>query len=601
VDRQRGRFTREDAQKELERRGLWGYVEPILTMGSAAFAEPVSGLMGLAALPYGSDASARAIANTQEALTYQPRTKQGIESLQDLGEFMQPVGDAFIGASEYLGDAAYNATGSPALGAAAYSVPTMALEALGLKGARYASKGRAAYEMGDIGKQGSQFGGKQRGIFAGVKAKGADLKQMEAAQELANRGVSRDEIWSKTGWFEDVDGKWKWEIDDSSTMTKQIQSRGSMRLPEVLEHDALYAAYPSTRMLSISRGKNGNYYSPQLDTMRVSRVESPANDIIRKYNRLEDDLLEEAHAKLERGEFNDVMEAKLEQDIKELSQRAKEEASAYSGDAFEKKTVMHELQHALQEREGFAKGGHAEHFADDYNRALHNKDYYDQEAINARLAARKTPEYKAIQSDIDAAIELDDKVSLQKLVPQRRAIEDAAARDFELESARLSEKIKLNPFEQYRRLAGEAEARNVETRLDFTPEQRRATPPWKTLDVPEDELIVRRGNGVMQSNNGFLKEYDPAELVATELDGKDLSGGYKGDANKPILTVVDEGRVKILDGHHRAKLAAKEGRKVKAIDLPYEDYLQLRDKGIHPAEMQREWIASGAYEKARDR
>ena len=124
MDRKRGRFTREDAQKELERRGVWRYVEPILTMGSAAFAEPASGLMGLAALPYGVDASNRAIANTQAAMTYQPRTEDGQQGLQDAAEFMQPVGDAFIGASEYLGDAAYNATGSPALGAAAYSIPT---------------------------------------------------------------------------------------------------------------------------------------------------------------------------------------------------------------------------------------------------------------------------------------------------------------------------------------------------------------------------------------------------------------------------------------------------------------------------------------------
>jgi len=43
----------------------------------------------------------------------------------------------------------------------------------------------------------------------------------------------------------------------------------------------------------------------------------------------------------------------------------------------------------------------------------------------------------------------------------------------------------------YRRLAGEAEARNVQTRMNMTPDQRRATPPWATLDVPEDQLIVR--------------------------------------------------------------------------------------------------------------
>lgn len=46
-------------------------------------------------------------------------------------------------------------------------------------------------------------------------------------------------------------------------------------------------------------------------------------------------------------------------------------------------------------------------------------------------------------------------------------------------------------WEQYRRLAGEAEARNVQTRRDFTPAQRKARPPWTTLDVPESEQTVR--------------------------------------------------------------------------------------------------------------
>ena len=46
---------------------------------------------------------------------------------------------------------------------------------------------------------------------------------MEAAQELARRGVSRDEIWQSTGWFNDVDGNWKFEIDDSAGQcTRQI-------------------------------------------------------------------------------------------------------------------------------------------------------------------------------------------------------------------------------------------------------------------------------------------------------------------------------------------------------------------------------------------
>ena len=45
--------------------------------------------------------------------------------------------------------------------------------------------------------------------------------------------------------------------------------------------------------------------------------------------------------------------------------------------------------------------------------------------------------------------------------------------------------------EWYRRHAGETEARNVQTRMNMTPEQRRATPPWETQDVPYEDQIVR--------------------------------------------------------------------------------------------------------------
>jgi hypothetical protein len=498
---------------------------------------------------------------------------------------MQPVGDAFIGASEYLGDAAYDATGSPLLGAAAYSIPTVVLEALGLKGARYASKGRAAYEMGDIGKQGSQFGGKQRGIFAGVKAKGADLKQMEAAQELANRGVSRDEIWSKTGWFEDVDGKWKFEIDDSGfnldpTKPKDSEFGFKTSKGEVFDHAGLRQAYPELT------GENMNVsFEPQLNSggsyskiseskilgaprehfVRIKDPASPrlnnADDMKRLAEKIGEWTKPDAAQKLanEYGIPIEQARAELAEDVANLTQTMKKlrnydgSIEFYNGS---KSTAIHEIQHGVQELEGFAEGGSS---------AMFTKDMQALSELNKLSFS-----------------ELDDF--------QRMALKDLRAK---YGKARTD-------VDAYKRLAGEAEARNVQTRLDYTPEQRRATPPWKTLDVPEDELIVRRGNGVAESRN-FIKEYDPSDLIATELDAKDISSGYKGDASKPILTVTEGGKVKILDGHHRAKLAAQEGRKIQAIDLPYEDYKALKDKGIHQADMQKEWIASGAYERARDK
>ena len=44
---------------------------------------------------------------------------------------------------------------------------------------------------------------------------------------------------------------------------------------------------------------------------------------------------------------------------------------------------------------------------------------------------------------------------------------------------------------KYKRLYGEAEARNVQSRLNMTPEERRVSPPWQTLDVPEQHLITK--------------------------------------------------------------------------------------------------------------
>ena len=45
--------------------------------------------------------------------------------------------------------------------------------------------------------------------------------------------------------------------------------------------------------------------------------------------------------------------------------------------------------------------------------------------------------------------------------------------------------------DHYQRSAGEVEARNVEARKDLTPEQRSATPPWTTQEVPDNSQIVK--------------------------------------------------------------------------------------------------------------
>jgi hypothetical protein len=60
-------------------------------------------------------------------------------------------------------------------------------------------------------------------------------------------------------------------------------------------------------------------------------------------------------------------------------------------------------------------------------------------------------------------------------------------------------KSRMDPQDLYRRHAGEVEARAVQARMNLTPDERRARPPWLDYDVPEGQQIVRFGQDMQAS------------------------------------------------------------------------------------------------------
>ena len=126
-----------------------GIIEPALTIGSGAIAEPIAGLAGIAQSinPLAEEgAGARAVEATREALTFQPRTQAGQQGLQSVGEALRPVGEAISGTEKFLGDTVFEATDSPALASAAASLPTAILETIGLKGSGRIAKSTKAVQ-----------------------------------------------------------------------------------------------------------------------------------------------------------------------------------------------------------------------------------------------------------------------------------------------------------------------------------------------------------------------------------------------------------------------------------------------------------------------
>ena len=80
------------------------------------------------------------------------------------------------------------------------------------------------------------------GVFGGRLARTADHQKLATAEEMAAKGVPREQIWNETGWFTGADGKWRFEIDDSGA------SLGSgATLGQALSHKPLMNAYPSIR------------------------------------------------------------------------------------------------------------------------------------------------------------------------------------------------------------------------------------------------------------------------------------------------------------------------------------------------------------------
>jgi hypothetical protein len=123
------------------------FIDPALAIATGAIAEPIAGVLGTiqAINPLAEPgAGARAVEATREALTFQPPTAQGQAGQQALGEAVGGALDAVnqfgrdIGVPEVLlqpvGDVAFEATGSPAVGAIVSAIPTAIFEFLGLRG-----------------------------------------------------------------------------------------------------------------------------------------------------------------------------------------------------------------------------------------------------------------------------------------------------------------------------------------------------------------------------------------------------------------------------------------------------------------------------------
>ena len=111
--------------------------------------------------------------------------------------------------------------------------------------------------------------------FAGSNAKTANVGALQKAEELEQSGVSAEEIRKVTGWSRGLDNKWKFEIDDSKAKYKEEKIRlgKAVNLNEVLEHEDLFKAYPDLKKVKVKEISNldaRGIYSPNFDCIFIN-------------------------------------------------------------------------------------------------------------------------------------------------------------------------------------------------------------------------------------------------------------------------------------------------------------------------------------------
>ncbi|MFZ2486966.1 MAG: hypothetical protein WAZ19_02495 [Anaerolineae bacterium] len=216
-----------------------------------------------------------------------------------------------------------------------------------------------------------------------------------------------------------------------------------------------------------------------------------------------------------------------------------------------KSTFLHEVQHAIQRIEGFAIGGNKRQMSspNDVLQNLASPLNFPKLSKEDRIIARQQTKeqglrfgevfyFDVIKDDPNVIEDVIERLEiLNNISPNYVYTKLIQALDYKLMEMGGEDVA----FDKYKKLAGEVEARNVQKRMDMSPEQRRQTLLQETEDVArEDQIILQDGIEGLASaiNEGSVKfsaaEQDLDMVKATnEADKITLKYNDKGQHLAP--------------------------------------------------------------------
>lgn len=414
-------------------------------------------------------------------------------------------------------------------------------------------------------------------LFAGKNARTANMQTLNRARALEASGVKAEDILRETGWFRGMDGKWRFEIDDSAMEyrangdARLLEEGGYRRLDELTEKWVRNAEGRGDPLTADELAESEQLESEYFDRVWAEKYELA--DFLRHSG------LFEAYPKLrhtslvfERTDpgINGYYNAGTDTIVLNDKLRGAPES-----------TLVHEIQHVIQRAEGFARGSTPEYWAArdyetgeitrsldrDYDQVLRSLDsetrnkYLRYQELNRAMenlenaeegtpAAEKYVQLERISDQLYTELwgtpEFNRLLDLKRQIDTPREVYDRF----------------------YRNTAGEIEAQDAAARRGYNTEQRR-------LRMPQlgDANTVFADDGVGYFSMSTEEQAGIREQLRKNSDRLNAMD-VVGRVNTSAYVGLDTGKA-------RTKLVEELGRRGYTVNRPGLGEVQFSEKEIN--------------------
>lgn len=353
---------------------------------------------------------------------------------------------------------------------------------------------------------------------AGERAMTANMEKLKEAKEMLAKDADMKTIYQKTGWHRGADGKWRFEIPDNldDINLAELRDNEETTLGKIYDNPALYQAYPWLKNLLVTvedmeknrRGYtygedkivlNEKYvgYSPynlQNEILSSLKSEAGVKETINAFQgivqeeklpgkkeirtiaeNLPDSFFadrEEVNFFAEDGSFilldDEEKTYSLEEKETLLAGHLKEALEGMRPNEKIKETLIHEIQHIIQNAEGFAGGGSPAKVNEQMKRQLQKYDEEierlhpkGKEYVTAMLEYDMADfEHDTGEISDEAFADIKNKVKeLEAQIPEEKVKRLQEIKELQTDLEWQAEDENSSDYEKYFRLHGEQEAR----------------------------------------------------------------------------------------------------------------------------------------------